>query len=942
MLPRDLLSHALGFPLFSLHDAVAIASVSTAFREAEALADLHLLVDERRRPPHYWDFVFQWLSIFCRNSKGLYLQTSNPDHCKIAQLIKALPRLSSISISKCFSVQGNILLRHLCALTPVALSCLMLQDLPLLHLTANIPPSLSGLVSLGLTNCNMEALLPAANQGGGALPQAGRSFIEKLTSAIVSPSGELPQLRYLFLGGSFFSAPPHEVGALAALRPSPSSSCHHSPPQKQQQQQQQKKKKKRRLLKVLEVTFLSEDAVAYLAKLLHLDDTASNEDLLGQHCPRCSILRLDTSPVAELASALDNTNIGTNTTTPPTPPTTSTTTPTTTAAAAAAAKAEVAAPLPRAAATATTEARDKQACSPLILAARSNDCARVAWLLSKGARVTGVRDVHGATALYRAAEKGGCKLNRCKASSAPSASVVGAPSAASAAVAAASNHSNGSGGASLGSSGRGHQHTNSALSSGARFVSVCGQLLAAGADPVAEVNHRGECAVFISALKGHAGTLAELLAVAVKRKKKTRKKDHKESATSTASRGTSTCSTAGTVNTNNAVSDGTQRRAAVGEGAGGAPVGRVTEIGGTAKQTAKLSGRVAPAQKMLNAEADPWVPGGGGSGAGLTAAATYFAATNERQQQRAVLSGGVGGVSRKSLGVITAPPRSRNNDDDNDDDDDGDAGGDDLTAATSDADGFSPLHCAAIRRCAETLEVLLAATLEPEETTADEVGEVGDGVGQGERGVKQGPTFRPQTTACWAFDVDARNKYEQTALHLAARPQQHFRSQVSSPHSTEPLPNNVDDGSYALGTAAANKHGSTNKSQISLDHQLGSDGVAFSAGASSSSYRLVELLLSRGASVNARDDTGATPLDYALKAQQQHCTAGGGAASKWQCGSGGASTSASAVEALLRSHGGRTNRPTGVPTKGGSQKGNGKGKGGYYKHTPKRRHGTLC
>ena len=68
MLPRDLLSHALGFPLFSLHDAVAIASVSTAFREAEALADLHLLVDERRRPPHYWDFVFQWLSIFCRYS----------------------------------------------------------------------------------------------------------------------------------------------------------------------------------------------------------------------------------------------------------------------------------------------------------------------------------------------------------------------------------------------------------------------------------------------------------------------------------------------------------------------------------------------------------------------------------------------------------------------------------------------------------------------------------------------------------------------------------------------------------------------------------------------------------------------------------------------------------------------------------------------------------
>jgi len=121
-----------------------------------------------------------------------------------------------------------------------------------------------------------------------------------------------------------------------------------------------------------------------------------------------------------------------------------------------------------------------------------------------------------------------------------------------------------------------------------------------------------------------------------------------------------------------------------------------------------------------------------------------------------------------------------------------------LTAQTSDTEGFSPLHCAVLRRCETTLRALLEAN---------------------------------------CFDVEAQTKHGQTALHLA------LRSSVllgrSSPHARTERAAAADRTASGGRTAAT-----TSRSSIR------------------ESLRLVELLLNHGADANASDDSGSTPMDY--------------------------------------------------------------------------------
>jgi len=125
-----------------------------------------------------------------------------------------------------------------------------------------------------------------------------------------------------------------------------------------------------------------------------------------------------------------------------------------------------------------------------------------------------------------------------------------------------------------------------------------------------------------------------------------------------------------------------------------------------------------------------------------------------------------------------------------------------LTVQTSDTERFSPLHCAVLRRCEATLTALLESK---------------------------------------CFDVEARTKHGQTALHLAVR------SAVllgrSSPHSCASV------------TAAERER--------AADMSTGGRSTGDGAGTiPRESLRLVELLFTYGADANARDDSGSVPLDY--------------------------------------------------------------------------------
>jgi ankyrin repeat protein len=649
--------------------------------------------------------------------------------------METFPGLSSLSVSKCFGVEGNQLFQHLYTLKPEPLKCLMLQDLPLVHLTPAIP-TLSGLLSLGLTNCNLEAL----SSSMGTSQQVGGSFIEKLAAAVTTESGALPELKFLFLGGSVLSdvAPAvvdnnnNEAPLLLEIDPSIDCDLSRYP-----------SLPRRRLpLQILEVTFLSPVVVARLTQLFRLvvEEKKSEEGNLSETSTSptattatnttttttTQIIRLDTSPVASLAAAFTSTN-------------------------------------QRAASNAVTEARDAQKASPLLLAARSGDDERVEWLLGMGARV-GLRDVFGATALYRAAEKGHASSRHA---SAPACST---------------------------------------KAGDVEVEEVCGgvceQLLAAGADPVKEVNHRGESPLFIAALKGHTAALACLLAIATS-----------NAATNAAA------PTAGN-NNNNAVS---------GVAAATGPRVVAAQHKKEGDDESRPHGNDGSKKKMtLNPEAPAWVP--------LSSSSSFSSSPFPLQAVLSHSSGCSGGSSACTEDA------------------------DDLTASTSDADGFSPLHSAVIRRSVETLEILLAATLQRSSSPRGVARIEGDA-----------------TTRRWAFNVNACNKHGQTPLHLAARQSQHHSSHhMQSQHSSGPH----QPWSVAAAAAqqekkeghkdAASLSAATGPSPSDSSSSTCSSGGSGGGGGSSSdasvsdACRVVELLLRRGSLVNALDDTGKTPLDYAL------------------------------------------------------------------------------
>ena len=181
----------------------------------------------------------------------------------------------------------------------------------------------------------------------------------------------------------------------------------------------------------------------------------------------------------------------------------------------------------------------------------------------------------------------------------------------------------------------------------------------------------------------------------------------------------------------------------------------------------------------------------------------------------------------------------------------------------ADAEGFSPLHCAVLRRSPPTLSELLrtthhhtaaaaanantntvnantvnANTVNANTGNANTAAVAADASGVSSRGGCSDEVGRP------LFDVDATNRYLQTPLHLA----------VARSFQSAGVASNGGNGGSG-GSDAGND-------PITTSSDGGGSGSSGGSG-HERSLRLVELLLRAGADVNARDDCGATPLDLA-------------------------------------------------------------------------------
>jgi ankyrin repeat protein len=369
--PADVLAHVLAFAVQTFPEFASVGAAARVLLEARSAAALRLRVEGRRVNVEAWAVLVEALASRAPNCCALHFQGCNLDHLVVDYFVESLPHLSELSLSKCFCVQGALLMARLdvSASAQRQLRVAMLADLPLVH-TAVAFPALPQLICLGLTNCNLEASFAAAGSMVGRVP-----FLELLAGALAA--GYLPRLKHLFLGGAVLEpdsatgggeeepAAQANVKADDALR-----AAHAAAPCP--------------CLATLEVTFLAPLVVARLRRVLA---HALN--------PATAVLCLATAPLRDLQGALD----------------------------------PVAAAFP-AAAQGATEARNKQGGSALHAACGAGPGARAAargvagassprghvdnngdgdlrvlWLLGLGARPS-LRDDKGATPLFRAAERG--------------------------------------------------------------------------------------------------------------------------------------------------------------------------------------------------------------------------------------------------------------------------------------------------------------------------------------------------------------------------------------------------------------------------------------------------------------------------------------------------------------------------------------------------------